>query len=881
MNLGSWSIDDNLTFVVNTHVASSGAESDADSVPSYRVYEDETATPLLTGSMATLDGGSTTGHYSEQIALTSANGFERGKCYNIRTNATVSGIQGSVVYNFQIEAPVDLAAISGDATAADNLELDYDGTGLARANSTIGTVTAVTNQVTADMTAISGDSVAADNLEADYDGTGYTKTNSVVGTVTDVTNQVTADVTAISGDTTAADNLELMYDGTGYTDDTAPASRAQVSQFSTGSAAISVAPKSAPSGFVITTGTGETNDEDSTHELDGILHSIQGTGGGPTYLDVYYEFTVGGNGVPVEIIWDGYAQGNNDTVIVEAYNWDTSSWIQIGTIDGSAGTTVARETFITSIGHVGTGANIGDVRVRFTTTDTGVVLATDRILCSYSVVFQSVGYANGAVWIDTVGGTAGTESYVNGVADNPVSTLADALTILSNVGLSKVYVTPGSSITFTNTRSNETWEGLGWTCALGGQELGTVHIVHAKVSGACTSSSGEVHIMNSHLDSISLGGDTHLSGCHFENTITLTATGDYIFENCDSEVAGASAPTIDMGVAVGASNLAVRNFAGGLTISNLASGDVVSLDGTFGTITLNGADAQVEIRGIAKAVVNNLTGSPTVNDDSLKPDDVVSILADTSELQGDWADGGRLDLILDELTTQGDTNESKLDTIDGVVDDILVDTADMQPKLGTPAGADMSADIAAIKAETSLIVADTNELQTDWANGGRLDLILDARASQSSVDTIDGIVDNILVDTGTTLPASLTAIETDTQDIQSRLPAALVSGKMDSDVTAINSNTTAAANLALSAGQIVTFTVDTGTFSSTTTQFECDDVTEATADHYNGRIVIFTSGALAGQATSISDYSLEGSNGRFTVVALTEAPANDVTGIIL
>jgi len=49
--------------------------------------------------------------------------------------------------------------------------------------------------------------------------------------------------------------------------------------------------------------------------------------------------------------------------------------------------------------------------------------------------------------------------------------------------------------------------------------------------------------------------------------------------------------------------------------------------------------------------------------------------------------------------------------------------------------------------EIAAILADTNELQTDWANGGRLDLILDARASQTSVDTIDGIVDDILVDT--------------------------------------------------------------------------------------------------------------------------------------
>ena len=73
------------------------------------------------------------------------------------------------------------------------------------------------------------------------------------------------------------------------------------------------------------------------------------------------------------------------------------------------------------------------------------------------------------------------------------------------------------------------------------------------------------------------------------------------------------------------------------------------------------------------------------------------------------------------------------------------------------------------------IVADTNELQGDWVNGGRLDLILDARASQTSVNTVDTVVDGIkavtdnlpdsgalttidtnidaiLVDTGTTLP---------------------------------------------------------------------------------------------------------------------------------
>jgi hypothetical protein len=51
--------------------------------------------------------------------------------------------------------------------------------------------------------------------------------------------------------------------------------------------------------------------------------------------------------------------------------------------------------------------------------------------------------------------------------------------------------------------------------------------------------------------------------------------------------------------------------------------------------------------------------------------------------------------------------------------------------------------VAAVKAETALIVADTAELQAAWADGGRLDLILDARASQASVDVVDGIADDI------------------------------------------------------------------------------------------------------------------------------------------
>ena len=104
MYLGSWKIDDNLTFTCNTHTASSGAATDADAVPSYRVYEDETGTPILTGSMAKLDDANTTGFYSEQIALSAANGFEKGKSYTIYISAAVSSTTGTMSHSFQIES---------------------------------------------------------------------------------------------------------------------------------------------------------------------------------------------------------------------------------------------------------------------------------------------------------------------------------------------------------------------------------------------------------------------------------------------------------------------------------------------------------------------------------------------------------------------------------------------------------------------------------------------------------------------------------------------------------------------------------------------------------------------------------------------------------
>jgi len=83
------------------------------------------------------------------------------------------------------------------------------------------------------------------------------------------------------------------------------------------------------------------------------------------------------------------------------------------------------------------------------------------------------------------------------------------------------------------------------------------------------------------------------------------------------------------------------------------------------------------------------------------------------------------------------------------------------------------------------------------------------------------------------------------------------------------------------ASTIVLGTVDTTEFEPTTTEFEADDITEATPEHYKGRIAIWTSGALKDQATDVTNYALTGGRGHFTVTAMTEAPGNNDTFVIV
>jgi len=120
--------------------------------------------------------------------------------------------------------------------------------------------------------------------------------------------------------------------------------------------------------------------------------------------------------------------------------------------------------------------------------------------------------------------------------------------------------------------------------------------------------------------------------------------------------------------------------------------------------------------------------------------EIAAILADTNELQADWANGGRLDLLIDAIKAK--------------TDNLPADPADASDIAALISGIETKIDTIDdfLDTEVAAILADTNELQLDWVDGGRLDLLIDA---------IKAKTDNLPTDPAdqSALEALLTAID--------------------------------------------------------------------------------------------------------------------------
>ena len=573
------------------------------------------------------------------------------------------------------------------------------------------------------------DSILVDTAEIGVAGAGLTNINlpnqtmditgDLSGSVGSVTAEVSADVVKVSGDSTSADNLELQYDGTGITGDTFPATQLQIGNVASTGAATNTPADSE----VVTVGI-SVNSYTVTSALDGIYHEISDNSG---QIDFYYEFDVGANGTPTSITYTGRLNGSNDDLDVFAYNFDTTSWEQIGNISGSNSSTDSVTTYNLLSSQVGSGANMGKVRVRGYKASglTSATMYIDQAFLSFATIYQSVGYANGRVWVDTVNGTAGTVSFVNGTADNPVLTFADALTIASNVGLSEFNFSNDSTLTPTADLNDANIYGVGYALNLGGYDYAGTHFFHASpVNGVGTAqnSSSHLDILDSIIVDITVD-DAHFTDCSLKGTVTLSSTqgGDLILVNCRSIVAGSTTPILDFGTGAVNHDVTIADYQNGLEVKNFNNSgtDRFSISGTGQLVIASTCSGTMNVRGLWK-ITDNSAGAVTIVTDDVSQN-VSDIIVDT---------GTTIPATLTDI--QGATFSTSTDSLEAIRD----------------------------RGDSAWITADVSAL-----------------ATTSALATVDANVDSVLVDTGTTLPAQITALnDPSSSDITTAVLAGVIEG---------------------------------------------------------------------------------------------------------
>lgn len=462
---------------------------------------------------------------------------------------------------------------------------------------------------------------------------------------------MSSDVTAISTDTTSADNLELQYDTTGITGDTFPATQVQVGNLTAGTAAIN---KTAES-FTKSGAEPETNTYTSTHEEDGVYHIVEDVGNA---TDAYYQFDVGGNGIPVSVTWHGYAQGQNNSYTIWAYNYGDTAYEQIGTIEAFNGTTAQTVTFSMTTSHVGTGGNIGKVRFRFLSAD-GSAFATDRLLCSFAVVAQSVGYSRGEIWVDS-SGTAGSEIYVNCTADNPCP-WANALVVSANLGINSFHIANGNTITLDANSDNHSLFGVIWTLELGGQSIVNADFTGAVVSGTSTGSGAEFH--NCNIGTATIAPCTCVQSRFTSASgggLTVQVAGTYVFDRCSSAVAGNVAPILTF-PGSGSTFVNYRDYSGGIQFEAMTASDTATVESKGQFIEGTCTGGAVTLRG--NMTISGITNI-TLTDDARYG---VDQLAEVYEHAAVW-----LDTVNGTAGTQNFENGTMDNPVDSIADALTI-----------------------------------------------------------------------------------------------------------------------------------------------------------------------------------------------------------------
>lgn len=542
------------------------------------------------------------------------------------------------------------------------------------------------------------------------------------------------------------------------------------------------------------------------------------TASGMYYLDLTSSEM---NGDTVAIIVKTTSSGAKTTPIVLFPEEAGDIRVDVTMISGDATAADNSELFFDGTGYAGTNNVIPTV----TTTTTATNVTTVNGLAANVITAASI--ATGAIDADAIADNAiDAGAIADGAIDaatfaagaiNAAAIAADAITdakVAADVTIASVTGAVGSVTAGVTVTTNNDKTGYGLSSA-------AVQAIWDALTSALTTVGSIGKRIADNLDAVI---SSRLASASYTTPPTAAANADAVWDEALSGHLGAGST----GEALNAAGAAGDPWTTALPGAYGA--------GSAGSIIGNNINATVSSRASQVSVDDIPTNAELATSQGTADDATIAAIAALNNLSAAQVNAEVDTALVDVgLTT----------TVTGRVDAAIstrasqtsVDDVPTNAELATALGTADDATLSAISAvavtlstiagyldtEVAAILADTNELQVDWTNGGRLDLLIDA---------IKVVTD------------------------------ALTSA--------------AATKLALSAGTIVVGNAITGTLSTTAMT---TDLTEATNDHYNGRIIIWTSGVLIAQATDITDY--DGATKMFTFTAITEAPSNGDDFIIV
>jgi len=495
-------------------------------------------------------------------------------------------------------------------------------------------------------------------------------------------------VLSLSGDAAAADNLEAMYDGTGYADGFAPATQDQIGTLSSGGSSALNFPVSADNTAgaiidgVVFVGTQVGTFANIEANLT-TFHQINDVGNA---FDIVYRIACGATRTATAIQIDNYLNSNNDVSDILVFDHVGLVWDTVLELTGQVGAGInenAIPIFEKHTGAVGT-PEAGNVYLRFETSgQTAPILFNARIVATAVAATSTMGYEGGLVYVDESNGlSSGISQGIDGTFANQSDDFDNGQTIADNLGTANIVVHPGNTITLTAALMGYVLIGKQAVITGGGQSVDSTRFEGGVYNGIWDYSGSGSQPVWSEANMTTGTYDRHVFlGCGVVGTITLGQAGVI-------SVWGTCFPAGPLVVDFNglATTLKLESWSGNITINGMVSGSTLDIHcSSGGLITLNGADATVNISGPVEAVVNNLTGSPTVTNNGLSLASI-NTEVDTAISDAALATAASIaalnDLSAAQVNTEVDTaitdatlaTAANLATVDTVVDAIKVKT---------------------------------------------------------------------------------------------------------------------------------------------------------------------------------------------------------------